>query len=152
MAQCQWPASPIADSAPTAYENPQTGRITLGGPAAAYFFSEASGATLRDTGLGERHVASDGGRRTTNNARPSAGTCPNWWRIGMAPDNRRSIADADRCRYSSCGRLSTSLGRVLGFGWRAAVAGGAAIAAATFAQVPSAHHRLYQRQHVDVAA
>jgi len=49
-------------------------------------------------------------------------------------------------------RLSSAEGRPRGFGRRADVVGGAAIAASTFGQVPSAHQRLYQRQHVDVAA
>lgn len=54
--------------------------------------------------------------------------------------------------YSSRRPLSTSIRRALGFGRRADVAGGAAIAASTFGQVPSALQRLYQRQHVDVDA
>ena len=38
------------------------------------------------------------------------------------------------------------------FGRRAAVAIGAAMMASTFGHVPSAHQRLYQRQHVVEAA
>ena len=48
--------------------------------------------------------------------------------------------------------LGTTGGRARGFGWRAELANGAAIRASTFGQVPSAHQRLYQRQHVVVAA
>ena len=49
-------------------------------------------------------------------------------------------------------RLAGAAGSARGFGRRVGEATVVAIAASTFGQVPSAHQRLYQRQHVDVAA
>lgn len=50
----------------------------------------------------------------------------------------------DSCRV----RLSGAAGRARGVGRRADRATGAASTASTLGQVPSAHHRLYHRQHV----
>ena len=64
----------------------------------------------------------------------------------------RQLGSADTLGREGRARPRGASGSARGAGRRDGLAGEAAIRASTLGQVPSAHQRLYQRQHVDVAA